>query len=146
MRISSTGNNHSIQSTKKAKKTGSSSSVSFGSLLDAAETNESSPSAPVTEAQSVSTVDSMLMLQEVSEDDLQKKKAIKQAGMTLSALEKLRDALLMGRLPEHLLNDMQRIVDTQRALTTNPLLNQVLDDIELRAAVELAKLEMHLKK
>lgn len=146
MRISSTGNNNSIQNTKKAKKTSSSNNVSFGSLLDAAETSETSPSAPVTEAQSVSTVDSMLVLQEVSEDDLQKKKAVKQAGMTLSALEKLRDALLMGRLPEHLLNEMQRIVDTQRALTTNPLLNQVLDDIELRAAVELAKLEMHLKR
>ncbi|NBR29945.1 MAG: hypothetical protein EBT83_16285 [Betaproteobacteria bacterium] len=60
----------------------------------------------------------------------------------LDALEQLRDGLLSGSLPVATLRNLERMVAQERALVSDPKLNAVLDDIELRAAVELAKLEM----
>ena len=62
--------------------------------------------------------------------------------MTLDALDELRMALLTGRLPTNLLHEMEQLVIEQRQQTTDPYLEEILDEIELRAAVELAKREI----
>jgi hypothetical protein len=84
----------------------------------------------------------LLGAQEVSEDDIKKRRAVKKGRLTLDALSNLRDALLMGSLPLSTLKQLEKIVAEERGTTNDPLLNSILDDIEVRAAVELAKLEM----
>ena len=84
----------------------------------------------------------LLGLQEVSEDEVKKRKAVKKGRFTLDALSQLRDAMLMGSLPLSTLRNLEKLVAEERGTTTDPVLNAILDDIELRAAVELAKLEM----
>lgn len=59
----------------------------------------------------------------------------------LDALDELRLALIEGRLPARKLGALQALVSEQRANADDPQLQAVLDEIELRAAVELAKLE-----
>jgi hypothetical protein len=49
-------------------------------------------------------------------------------------------ALLAGSLSPGQISELQRVVSTERGLVTDPRLLAVLDEIDLRARVELAKL------
>ena len=135
----------STQSTQNLKRKRTSSATSgseFSSFLDEAEeASAQGSSAPTQSIGTLSGIDTMLSLQEVSDEDVARQKAYKQGALTLEKLEQLRHALLMGSVPEHLLRDMERMVAQQRQNNLPSELNAVLDDIELRAAVELAKLE-----
>jgi hypothetical protein len=84
----------------------------------------------------------LLGAQEVDEREARRHKAIKQGRITLDTLEKLRDALLMGTLPTATIKQLEQLAISERAQATDPLLKSILDEIEVRAAVELAKLEM----
>ena len=84
----------------------------------------------------------LLGAQEVSEDEIKRRKAVKKGRVTLEALSNLRDALLIGTLPLSTLKQLEKLVAEERGTTTDPVLNAILDEIELRAAVEMAKLEM----
>ena len=90
----------------------------------------------------VSSVGALIGIQEVSEEDVRRKRAIKRGRFTIEALEQLRDGLLTGSLPIATIRNLERLVAEERALTADPRLQSILDDIELRAAVEIAKLEM----
>ena len=48
----------------------------------------------------------------------------------------------MGTLPFSTIRQLEDLVSEQRTHATDPLLQEILDEIEVRAAVELAKLEM----
>lgn len=117
----------------------------FGELLGGAEA--ASTSSGVAEAAPAMPLNPMLSLQEVSDEEVNIRQSVKRGQLTLDALDHLRDALLMGSLPSHLLGQMEKLVREQRTQTSDPRLNAILDDIELRAAVEVAKLEMaYLRK
>ncbi|TAN57291.1 MAG: flagellar assembly protein FliX, partial [Rhodospirillales bacterium] len=58
----------------------------------------------------------------------------------LGHLDELRHGLLMGHLPKERLIELAQLVRGKRDQVDDPLLAQVLDEIELRAEVELAKL------
>lgn len=121
---------------KAIKKAGDS---AFDSMLDAAgEAEEVKKASPVMPTSPIGT---MLALQEIGGDEFARKKAVKQGSMSLDALEHIRDALLTGELTTQHITHLQHVVDQQRDLIDDPALNAVLDDIELRVAVELAKLE-----
>jgi len=63
------------------------------------------------------------------------------ASKILDALDDLKLDLLDGRLSPDALEALTRSVREQRSLTDDPQLEGLLDEIETRAAVELAKLE-----
>lgn len=84
----------------------------------------------------------LLGAQEVSEDEVQRRKAQKQGKVTLDVLAELRDALIIGTLPLATIRNLESIVAQERGTTTDPVLNGILDEIELRAAVEIAKLQV----
>jgi hypothetical protein len=84
----------------------------------------------------------LLGAQEVSAEEVQRRKAFKQGKMTLDVLAELRDALLMGALPIATIRNLETMVVQERGTTTDPILNGILDEIELRAAVEIAKLQV----
>ena len=122
------------------KKSSAAGGASFASALAGAQaTSDIDAPAPIAPATGLG---SLLGAQEVSEEELHRRKSIRSGRLALEALEQLRDAMLTGRLSTATLKQLESLVKTERTLTTDARLNAVLDDIELRAAVELAKLEM----
>jgi len=60
----------------------------------------------------------------------------------LDRLEELRLGLLAGEIPREKLESLERLVQEQRGAVSDPRLSDLLDEIELRARVELAKLDI----
>jgi hypothetical protein len=87
----------------------------------------------------VGSLDALLALQEVDEGAERKRKAIQRGGRLLDLLERLKLSLLNDELGEHELQSLAAAVREQRAQTGDPGLEALLDQIETRAAVELAK-------
>lgn len=94
----------------------------------------------------VSGVDALLAVQAATDatDDEARRKARKrlyERGETiLERLDELRHGLLTGSLPKERLIELAQLVRGKRDQVDDPLLAQLLDEIELRAEVELAKL------
>jgi Class II flagellar assembly regulator. len=89
----------------------------------------------------VMSVDAILALQDIGGPLERKKRAVSRAGRILDVLEDVKIALLSGDVS---LNDLERLkqaVHDERLATDDERLEGVLNEIETRAAVELAKLE-----
>jgi len=89
----------------------------------------------------ISSLDALIALQEVGGPLERRRRATGRAGRILDALDNLKIELLAGGLTPTVVEALARAVRDQRALTDDPRLEGVLDEIETRAAVELAKLE-----
>jgi hypothetical protein len=86
-------------------------------------------------------VDALLALQDVGGPLERKRRAVGRAGRILDVLDEIKLALLDEGLNLGQLDRLRRAVRDERAHTDDPKLECVLDEIELRAAVEIAKLE-----
>lgn len=109
---------------------------SVGGVEDVSEVDATNPVA------GMSGIGGLLGAQEVSAEEVQRRKAQKQGKMTLDVLAELRDALIIGTLPIATIRNLENLVAQERNDTNDPVLNSILDEIELRAAVEVAKLEV----
>jgi len=69
-----------------------------------------------------------------------RQRAIQRGDAMLDELEELRLGLLLGSIPKARLEQLAQMVRARREQLDDPKLIAILDDIELRAAVELAKL------
>ncbi len=115
----------------------------FSGLLSAFDgAEEVAEPASVSQAAPTNPLNPMLALQEMPEEEFLLKQAVRQGKSMIDALEDIRYGLLGGTLPISTLARLEGLVQQQRATTSDPRLQSILDDIELRAAVELAKLEM----
>lgn len=84
----------------------------------------------------------VLALQEAP-DALQgraKQRAKERGQKMLDFLEEIRLGLLMGSIPVSRLEQLAQMVRAKREQVDDPKLHEIMDEIELRAAVELAKL------
>jgi hypothetical protein len=70
-----------------------------------------------------------------------KRRSVGRAGRLLDELDKIKIALLGGELSPGQLDRLGRAIREQRSATDDPKLEGLLDEIETRASVELAKLE-----
>jgi hypothetical protein len=131
---------------KKEASSASSSDSGFLGLISDTETESVGALSPVADSQPVTSMDALLSLQEMPEDEIKKRKAVQESQSTLEALETLRLALLTGSIPEHLLHTLTNVVALQKQRVDDPRLTSIIEDIELRAAVELAKLERATKQ
>lgn len=141
--IEKVGYTKPVGAARPVRKAGSVSGPGFADALAAAEgvlAAEEVEAANTVGA--VGGVGSLLGAQEVDEREARRRKAVKHARFTLETLERLRDALLIGALPVATIQSLEKLVSAQRAEATDPILKQILAEIETRAAVELAKLEM----
>jgi len=86
-------------------------------------------------------LEGLLSLQEVPDELTGRRRAVARGSRLLDALEELRLALLAGVLPRAQLSALVHLAQTHAPLADDPDLAEVLAEIELRAAVELAKLE-----
>jgi hypothetical protein len=101
--------------------------------------NETTPAAAVSSSVAVNP---LISVQEVADATSGAAKAKAQAEAMLDRLDELRMALLTGRISRERLNGLVRLARTSREPNLDSRLNAVLDEIELRAKVELAKLDI----
>ncbi len=87
------------------------------------------------------SLDALIALQEIDGPLGRRRRAVNRAGRLLDELEGLKLSLLEGEIDEGGLRRLTAAVREQREATSDPGLEAVLDQIETRAAVELAKLE-----
>lgn len=86
----------------------------------------------------LAAVDSLLSLQEVGG---RADGNVSRGHQTLDLLDEIRDGLLAGTIPVSKLKDLSHVIEDQRSSISDPGLQEVLDEIDLRAQVELAKYE-----
>ncbi len=133
-RVSSIGSKPS----RRTERGGDSKSSSFSKALGASPAPAQSS---VSGGGALGPVDALLALQEVAGNPNRRAVARQRGEDLLDRLDELRLALLDGRLPRATIERLVAVVGAQRVKTDDPKLAEVLDEIELRAAVELAKLE-----
>ncbi|ODT87059.1 flagellar assembly protein FliX [Phenylobacterium sp. SCN 70-31] len=108
-----------------------------GAAAPAAPVQPSSVAGPA----GVMGVEALLALQDVESAVERRRRSVNRAGRLLDELDGLKVALLGGELSKAQVERLARAAREQRAATDDPRLEAVLDEIETRAAVELAKLE-----
>lgn len=123
---------------RKGKK-GGSGKAGFGKVLSSEET---AAAAPPSGTSPLTSVSSLLSLQEMPTSSEGRSKGLAMAEDLLEHLEIIRHGLLAGHIPQAKLRDVISIVTRERDLSNDPILDEILNDMELRAKVELAKLEM----
>jgi hypothetical protein len=91
-------------------------------------------------ASGVGSMDALLALQGVEDPLQRRRRAVSRAGRILDALDGLKIALLEGQASPTTLQALMTAVREERGGTDDLRLQGVLNEIETRAAVELAKL------
>lgn len=124
-------------STNKARKT--TGGDSFSSYLK--DSLNVSPS-QITGSNAISVADAIFATQMVDgEEEKQiRKKLCKRASSLLEKLEEIRDGLLIGHISKDKLIEISRMVKENRPISQDEHLREILEEIELRVEVELAKL------
>ena len=123
---------------KRVKGKNSADKAAFSSALSVEETHSSSAmsgTAPLT------SVNSLLALQEMPSSTSGRSKGLQRADHLLEHLDAIRHGLLFGQISKKRLNDIVKALEVQRDKDIDPDLVELINEIELRAKVELAKLE-----
>lgn len=128
-----------LKKTEKARKTSGGSSV-FGAMLE----SESEAPEAARSLSGVMGVGSLLAAQSAEDPTERKarKKMVERAGSVLNALDDVRGGLLAGTLSMSEMQKVKASLTANREKITDSKLLGVLDEVELRAQVELAKMEM----
>jgi hypothetical protein len=93
-----------------------------------------------TSAAPLANVDALLALQGQDEVGERKRRTVKRGNDLLDALDRLKAALLSGRVATAELRGIAARLAERNELSGDPRLDELLSHIELRAQVELAKL------
>lgn len=142
MKISGLGSTgaSSTKRTDKTRRSGGAfaSHLRGGEGADAADT-PTGVEAPV----SLTGLEGLLAAQSVNPDaggGRGRQRMIQHGEDLLDRLEEVRRGLLLGSVPKARLAELARLVRSKREAGVDPHLSAILDEIELRAEVELAKL------
>lgn len=111
-----------------------------GGFADNLRTESAAAAAPITGTAYVSGIESLFALQEVG-DAPSDRRALSTADDVLDRLEEVRRGLLLGRIGPAKLASLSQLSRQMADQASDPRLKQILEEIELRAQVELAKLE-----
>jgi MoaA/NifB/PqqE/SkfB family radical SAM enzyme len=97
---------------------------------------------PVASTNRISSVDAVVAMQEITDDNRDEKGAKNRANLILDKLENIRMGLLLGEIPKSNLEELSKVLKVARENSVDSKLLEIIDDIELRAKIELAKLEI----
>jgi hypothetical protein len=94
----------------------------------------------------VTAIDALLIVQQVdgSTEREARRRMVRHGEALLDGLEDLRHGLLMGEIPKSRMTALAESVRNRREACSDPRLAALLDEIELRVEVELAKLSRGL--
>ncbi len=144
MRISDSNPIKTAAEIRRRARAASVSGSSFADVLSALDSGADAP-ASLSDITPTADVHTMLALQEVSDDEVQRRQLLTRGQNLLDKLDMLRQQLLLGQVTLSTLSSLSSELASHRATASDPALLALLDDIELRAAVEQAKLEMAAK-
>lgn len=96
---------------------------------------------PITGSHQVAPVASLLALQEVSDALDGRSRGLAHGRNLLDMLDQVRLGLLLGQIPEAQLLQMMKTLEARQEGFGDPRVDQVIREIETRAAVELAKFD-----
>lgn len=128
------------QSAGPVRGAGAAASGGTFSVASAEEASEGAEAQRMAGLEGVMTVSALLALQGVEDPMQRKKRAVGRASRILDMLDALKVAILDGEASPQTLDNLARAVREERTSTDDPRLEAVLNEIETRAAVELAKL------
>ncbi len=112
------------------------------SVPSAAAGAAAAPTSSASGVSGVSDVSALMALQGVEDVTERRRRAIRRGGGLLDRLEELKLALLQGEAGEGALDRLSRTMREERPSDADAGLNSLLDQIDLRAAVELAKADL----
>ncbi|MBT3358855.1 MAG: flagellar assembly protein FliX [Rhodospirillales bacterium] len=140
MKLSKLGSSKATTASARKRKAAASSGTGFAEELRET-AGAAAPSAPV-ESSAAGGVDSILAVQEVSDatDDRARGRARQYGDDILERLEAIRRDLLIGATSKEKLVELAHRLRTERGACSDSHLNEIIDEIELRAKVEIAKL------
>ena len=127
-----------VSNTKRSKSTIKSGEMAFTAVLDG-EIKTERPSPNV----KVATLDAIVPIDSATVEEQHKNLAKGRAVFILDRLEDIRQGLLLGAISQSGLQELARTIREARGETLDPKMSDILDDIELRAKIELAKLEQN---
>jgi hypothetical protein len=111
-----------------------------GGSFAVSDTTDARPAASAASAAPVGSLDALLALQEESGEGERRRKAARRGHDILDSLDRLKAALLSGRVPARDLQTIVARLSERNAVSGDPRLDEIIAHIELRAKVELAKL------
>lgn len=127
---------------KKSSKSDNTGGADFSQYV----TGGPSETASAAATQSIASLDALLAAQEV-EDPTQKaakKRARLRSNNILDKLEEVRIKMLCGNLTVGHMIDVADVVASHRDKVDDPRLTAIMDEIDLRAQVEIAKMQVAL--
>ena len=115
--------------------------VSSGTGFSLPDTEAATPLQKPPAVSGATGLDALLALQSVDMTVERRKKATQRGRTILDLLDALKLGVLDGTLNPAMLDSLSSAVGSAREATDDPTLEGILDEIELRAEVELAKLQ-----
>jgi hypothetical protein len=106
--------------------------------LDQAEAPKSAGAAPA--LRTIGGIDALLTLQAADEPLERRRRAVKRGGIALDALDELKLAVLSGSLGPSMLQRLKSSATDLADASGDPRLDALMGEIELRLAVEIAKI------
>jgi len=139
MKVSKTGTT-SATPTKKTRKAEATSGTPFANHLEGVK-ESSNDETPVGEISGVAAVGSILAAQEVDDEDGEnvRRQLQKYGADILDRLDEIQQDLLNGAIPQDRLTNLAQTLRAQKGSVDDAVLLKIINDIELRAEVELAK-------
>ena len=139
MKVSDVNSSKVIGDTRRKKKS-EAKRDGFANHLSKAVSEGEEASALDTSA--MQAVDSLLTVQEVpgATEKRSRRPVIQHGDELLDRLDQLRHDLLVGAVPKDKLAELAHRVRAGNKKSDDPKLNEIIDEIELRAEVEIAKL------
>lgn len=139
MKIDRPGSSQSVSSSRKTPKR-TAGQASFTPDVDGSEPTQHS--GPIAATGPVASVDALLALQEAPGDTEAGSRSFNRAKSLLDLLEDVHHGLVLGQIPADRLHRLAAMARQKRDGYVDERLSDLLDEIEIRAEVELAKLEM----
>jgi hypothetical protein len=135
MRIDGNGRIAGAQAGTNANRTRTGSAFSLDMGASASEAGSARAAA------TVGGLDAMLALQSIGDPLERRRRAVKRGKAMLDSLDRMKLAMLDGGTAPEAMSNLAAILHENRDASDDPGLESVLDEIELRAAVEMAKRE-----
>lgn len=127
-------------STGRIERTKGKKPVDKAAFEKALDTEEATSSGAMSGTAPITSVNSLLSLQETPTATDARSKGVERAEGLLDQLEAIRRGILLGRISTQRLQSIVKALEVQREKSQDPKLVEIINDIELRAKVELAKL------
>jgi hypothetical protein len=102
----------------------------------------SAKAVPVSAPVALNALDSILALHGVPDATQGRAKAVKRGQTLLDLLDEIRDGMLTGLVPQGVLRRLSAELQARQDGFLEPGLQSTLNDIEVRAQVELAKMQV----